>query len=68
DRSANNTPKRAKNLKNTGSNKHLGQNEVEHPMKAAETETSKQLDVQVVDVGPPADWMKINVRETVSSS
>ena len=27
-----------------------------------------RLDVQVVDVGPPADWVKINVRETVSSS
>ena len=26
-----------------------------------------RLDVQVVDVGPPADWVKINVRETVSS-
>ncbi|KAH0706306.1 hypothetical protein KY285_010809 [Solanum tuberosum] len=36
-------------------------------MKAAETETSKQLDVQVVDVGPPADWVKINVRETNDS-
>ena len=28
---------------------------------------SARLDVQVVDVGPPADWVKINVRETVSS-
>ncbi|KAH0773611.1 hypothetical protein KY290_010748 [Solanum tuberosum] len=34
-------------------------------MKPAKTETSKQLDVQVVDVGPPDDWVKINVRETV---
>ncbi|KAG5573616.1 hypothetical protein H5410_063382, partial [Solanum commersonii] len=62
DRSANNT-----SLKTSGSLKHLGQNEVEHPMKASETETSKPLDVQVVDVGPPADWVKINVRETNDS-
>ncbi|KAG5571941.1 hypothetical protein H5410_061707 [Solanum commersonii] len=26
---------------------------------------SARLDVQVVDVGPPADWVKINVREAV---
>ncbi|WMV56924.1 hypothetical protein MTR67_050309 [Solanum verrucosum] len=67
DRSANNTPKHAKSLKTSGSLKHQGQNEVEHPMKAAETETFKLLDVQVVDVGPPADWVKINVRETNDS-
>ncbi|XP_049355763.1 AT-rich interactive domain-containing protein 6-like [Solanum verrucosum] len=67
DRSANYTPKSAKSLKTSGSLKHLGQNEVEHPMKASETETSKPLDVQVVDVGPPADWVKINIRETNDS-
>ncbi|KAK4736980.1 hypothetical protein R3W88_000677 [Solanum pinnatisectum] len=90
DRSANNMPKSAKSLKTSGSLKHQGQNEVEHPMKAAETETSKPIslslsvfgssvsdvkinffpyaksDVQVVDVGPPADWVKINVREIVN--
>ncbi|XP_049397284.1 AT-rich interactive domain-containing protein 6-like [Solanum stenotomum] len=42
ERNANNMPKRAKSLKNTGSLKHHGQNEVEHPIKAVETETSKQ--------------------------
>ncbi|XP_049398844.1 AT-rich interactive domain-containing protein 6-like [Solanum stenotomum] len=67
DRSAYNTPKHAKNLKSSGSLKNQGQNEEEHAMKAAGTETSKQLDVQVVDVGPPADWVKINVRETNDS-
>ncbi|KAH0709490.1 hypothetical protein KY284_010917 [Solanum tuberosum] len=35
------TPKRAKSLKTSRAFKHQGQNEVEHPMKAAETETSK---------------------------
>ncbi|KAG5571939.1 hypothetical protein H5410_061705, partial [Solanum commersonii] len=82
--------------------KHQGQNEVEHPMKAANTAfitqkkkstrnfnsislslstfgssisdvkincfPSAMLDVPVVDVGPPTDWVKINVREIVSSS
>ncbi|KAK4726957.1 hypothetical protein R3W88_031874 [Solanum pinnatisectum] len=62
DTSAYHTPKHVKSIKTSGSLKHRGQNEVEHPMKAAETETSKQLDVQVVDVGPPAYWVKINVR------
>ncbi|KAH0775070.1 hypothetical protein KY290_012207 [Solanum tuberosum] len=67
DRNANNMPKRAKSLKNTGSLKHQGQNEVEHPIKVVETVTYKQLDVQVVDVGPPVDSVKINVRETDDS-
>lgn len=26
-----------------------------------------RLDVAVVDLGPPADWVKINVQRTVSS-
>lgn len=26
-----------------------------------------RLDVTVVDVGPPADWVKINVQRTVKS-
>ncbi|XP_006363397.1 AT-rich interactive domain-containing protein 5-like [Solanum tuberosum] len=53
DMSANNTPKRAKNLKNTD--------------KIINCFPSARLDVQVVDVGPPADWVKINVRETNDS-
>ncbi|KAH0709488.1 hypothetical protein KY284_010915 [Solanum tuberosum] len=61
DRNAYNAAKRAKSLKTSGSLKHQRKNEVDRPMKVAETETSKLLDVQVVDVGPPADWVKINV-------
>ncbi|KAF5943150.1 hypothetical protein HYC85_020792 [Camellia sinensis] len=34
------------------------------PVKAARTETAKQLMTHVADIGPPADWVKINVRET----
>ncbi|KAH0773753.1 hypothetical protein KY290_010890 [Solanum tuberosum] len=51
----------------SGSLKHQGKNEVEQPMKAAKIETSKSSDVQVVNVGPPVDWVKINVRETNDS-
>ncbi|CAN4123133.1 unnamed protein product [Withania somnifera] len=64
DKNANHTPKREKNLKSIGSIKHKRPNEVEHPSKMARTETSKQLVTTVVDLGPPADWVKINVRET----
>ncbi|KAM7513953.1 hypothetical protein LguiA_003536 [Lonicera macranthoides] len=64
DKSFNNMPKREKNLKSIGSLKHKRQNEVEHSVKAARTESSKQLVTTVVDVGPPADWVKINVQET----
>ncbi|WMV58356.1 hypothetical protein MTR67_051741 [Solanum verrucosum] len=73
DMSAYNTPNRVKSLKTTGSLKHQGQNEAGHPIKAVEHLSdvkincfpSARLDVQVVDVGPPVDWVKINVRETV---
>ncbi|KAJ4714005.1 AT-rich interactive domain protein [Melia azedarach] len=38
---------------------------VENAVKAARAKTSKsQLDVDVVDIGPPADWVKINVQKT----
>ncbi|MCE2056182.1 hypothetical protein HAX54_044189 [Datura stramonium] len=43
EKNANNMPKREKNLKHIGSLKHKRQNEVEHSVKAARTETSKQL-------------------------
>ncbi|CAN4121280.1 unnamed protein product [Withania somnifera] len=64
DKNANHTPKREKNLKSIGSIKHKRPNEVDHPSKMTRTETSKQLVTTVVDLGPPADWVKINVRET----
>ncbi|KAG5613654.1 hypothetical protein H5410_024935 [Solanum commersonii] len=74
DKNANNTPKREKNFKSIGSIKHKRPNEVEHPSKVARTETSKHCETKlilfarlvttVVDLGPPADWVKINVRET----
>ncbi|KAI3465490.1 hypothetical protein Pfo_022153 [Paulownia fortunei] len=64
DKNLNNMAKREKNVKSIGSLKQKRPNEVEHSVKAARTETSKQLVTSVVDVGPPADWVKINVRQT----
>ncbi|XAR61499.1 hypothetical protein NMG60_11015941 [Bertholletia excelsa] len=64
DKNLNNLPKREKSLKSIGSVKNKRPMEVEHAVKAARTETAKQLMTTVVDVGPPADWVKINVRET----
>ncbi|GAA0173886.1 DNA-binding transcription factor [Lithospermum erythrorhizon] len=64
DRNGNNLATSEKNLNGIGSLKQKRANEVEHPVKAARTEAYKQLVTSVVDVGPPADWVKINVRET----
>ncbi|VFQ88026.1 unnamed protein product [Cuscuta campestris] len=63
DKNPSSTTKREKSLKSIGSLKQKRPNEVELPVKAARTETSRQLDTTIVDVGPPADWVKINVRE-----
>lgn len=67
DKNLNNMPKRENKLKSIGSLKQKRPNEIELPVKAQRTETSKQLVTNVVDVGAPADWVKINVRETKDS-
>ncbi|KAL2522056.1 AT-rich interactive domain-containing protein 5-like [Forsythia ovata] len=67
DKNLSTTAKREKNLKSMGPFKQKRPNEVELSVKAARTETSKQLVTTVVDVGPPADWVKINIRETEDS-
>ncbi|XP_042012739.1 AT-rich interactive domain-containing protein 5-like isoform X1 [Salvia splendens] len=59
-----NMVKREKNTKSIASLKQKRPNEVELPVKAIRTETSRQLVTSVVDVGPPADWVKINIRQT----
>ncbi|GFQ00258.1 AT-rich interactive domain-containing protein 5 [Phtheirospermum japonicum] len=64
DKSISNMAKRDKNVKTIGSLKQKRPNEAEHSVKAARIETSKQLATTVVDVGPPADWVKVNVRQT----
>ncbi|KAM1062402.1 hypothetical protein ACFX14_026637 [Malus domestica] len=65
DKNANSLQKREKQLKSIGSLKRKKPPYVEHVVKAARTKASKlQLDVDVVDLGPPADWVKINVQRT----
>ncbi|KAH9662203.1 protein dead ringer [Citrus sinensis] len=54
-----------KQLKSRGLIKRKKPSYMELAVKAARTKTSKsQLDVAVVDLGPPADWVKINVQRT----
>ncbi|XP_057436824.1 AT-rich interactive domain-containing protein 5 isoform X2 [Lotus japonicus] len=66
DKNFNPTTKREKNLKSIGAiNKQRTPSVLEHVEKAANIDGDRQLVTAVVDVGPPADWVKINVRETV---
>uniref|UniRef100_A0A7N0R871 Uncharacterized protein n=1 Tax=Kalanchoe fedtschenkoi TaxID=63787 RepID=A0A7N0R871_KALFE len=63
----NSTPavKREKNPKSVGSIKQKKSANVEQTEGALVlAEGDKQLDASVVDLGPPADWVKISVRET----
>lgn len=65
DKNFSSTPKREKNLKSIGMiNKQRMSSSLEHAEKAANIEGDRQLVTAVVDIGPPADWVKINVRET----
>lgn len=64
EKNSNNSQKREKSLKSIGSLKQKRPIEVENPVKAVRTETSRQVVTTVADVGPPANWVKINVRET----
>ncbi|KAJ1427432.1 HSP20-like chaperone [Sesbania bispinosa] len=64
DKNFSSTPKREKNLKSIGMiNKQRTPSGLDQD-KAANIEGDRQLVTAVVDVGPPADWVKINVRET----
>ncbi|KAG8662933.1 AT-rich interactive domain-containing protein 6 isoform X2 [Manihot esculenta] len=57
--------KREKQLKSLSLLKRKKPSYMEHAVKAARTKTSKpQLDVEVIDLGPPADWVKVNVQRT----
>ncbi|XP_047323081.1 AT-rich interactive domain-containing protein 6-like [Impatiens glandulifera] len=64
DKSSSNLPKREKSLKSISSVKQKRTPEVEHPVKSARIDTAKPLVTTVVDIGPPADWVKINVFES----
>ncbi|CAK7345961.1 unnamed protein product [Dovyalis caffra] len=53
-----NFARREKPLKSIGLHK---QKTDERPTNA---ETDKEVDAEIIDIGPPADWVKINVRES----
>ncbi|KAL3639848.1 hypothetical protein CASFOL_014816 [Castilleja foliolosa] len=63
DKSISGIAKRDKNVKTIGSLKQKRPNEAEHSVKSARIETSTQLATTVVDIGLPADWVKVNVRQ-----
>ncbi|XVF74048.1 hypothetical protein PTKIN_Ptkin13bG0030300 [Pterospermum kingtungense] len=63
DKSLNSTTKREKHLKNIGLHKQKTPISMDLVDKSAH-EPDKQLVMEVVDVGSPADWVKINVRES----
>ncbi|XP_071921253.1 AT-rich interactive domain-containing protein 6-like [Coffea arabica] len=59
------TPKHEKQLKSVGLLKRKKASPVDHPLHGASMKVSKpQLDTMVVDIGNPADWVKINVQRT----
>ncbi|KAI6700286.1 hypothetical protein NL676_014610 [Syzygium grande] len=65
DKNAMSMQKREKQLKSVGPVKRKKQPYLESSVKATRPKTSKsQLDIPVVDIGPPADWVKINVQKT----
>ncbi|KAK9743423.1 hypothetical protein RND81_03G238000 [Saponaria officinalis] len=63
DKNMSSSQKREKHLKNTGVKQRKFSNleDVENDMLA---DTDKQLVATIIDVGSPADWVKINVRES----
>ncbi|EXB56259.1 AT-rich interactive domain-containing protein 5 [Morus notabilis] len=65
DKNINSASKREKNLKSIGSLKHKTPTNLENADKTLTVAADKQVVTSVVDIGPPADWVKINVRETI---
>lgn len=60
------TPKSDKQIKNIGLLKRKKPSTVEHSIQVANVKaTNPQLDTVVIDIGPPADWVKINVQRTI---
>ncbi|GKV33357.1 hypothetical protein SLEP1_g41878 [Rubroshorea leprosula] len=52
--------KREQHLKSIGLQKHKTQTSMELAVNAVRNEADKQLVTEVVDIGPPACWVKIN--------
>ncbi|XP_058190528.1 AT-rich interactive domain-containing protein 6-like isoform X2 [Rhododendron vialii] len=65
DKNSTSTPRREKYLKSIGLLKRKRPSPVERAVKAGRLKASKsQSDTMVVDIGPSADWVKINVQRT----
>ncbi|TKY70219.1 AT-rich interactive domain-containing protein 3 [Spatholobus suberectus] len=67
DRNAVSVQKREKQLKsiNLAKRKKSSSSYMDNAVKAARSKPSKpQLDTTVIDIGPPADWVKVNVQKT----
>ncbi|KAJ4829955.1 AT-rich interactive domain-containing protein 3 [Turnera subulata] len=68
DKNSISSQKREKQLKNLGLLKRKKPTYDEDTVKAARSKPAgPQVDVEVVDIGPPADWVKINVQRTKDS-
>lgn len=60
------TPKSDRQIKNIGLLKRKKPSSVERSIQVANLKaTNPQLDTMVIDIGPPADWVKINVQRTI---
>ncbi|EOX98947.1 ARID/BRIGHT DNA-binding domain-containing protein isoform 4, partial [Theobroma cacao] len=69
DKSSSPAAKSDRQLKNFGLLKRKKPSSLEHSVRVAPLKGTKpQLDSMVIDIGPPADWVKINVHKTVSLS
>ncbi|KAH9694241.1 protein dead ringer [Citrus sinensis] len=56
----------SKRLLGSGLLKRKKPSTVEHSIQVANVKaTNPQLDTMVIDIGPPADWVKINVQRTI---
>lgn len=65
DKNSTSTPRREKQLKSIGLLKRKRPSPVERTVKPGHLKASKsQSDTMVVDIGPSADWVKINVQRT----
>ncbi|KAK6241460.1 hypothetical protein SCA6_006849 [Theobroma cacao] len=66
DKSSSPAAKSDRQLKNFGLLKRKKPSSLEHSVRVAPLKGTKpQLDSMVIDIGPPADWVKINVHKTI---
>ncbi|XP_044507449.1 AT-rich interactive domain-containing protein 5-like isoform X2 [Mangifera indica] len=66
EKNSSSTPKSDREIKNIGMLKRKRLSSVEHTVQASAMKGANlQSDTMVIDIGPPADWVKINVQRTV---